>query len=152
MAGNSLKAAPRREVTRIERIGDWGEVEYHHVLSCGHVEIRKRNSPATHLACSGCLTAARFVAEGPAAGRPQRTTPIIPPAEDGIIFDDLAGIEAEIAQIRAGLAKAMGVSTEAVDVAVTSQTGVPQVAYALVFIDPDNARRLARLDNGSQEL
>lgn len=122
------------------------------MLSCGHVEIRKRNSPATHLACSGCLTAARFAAEGPSAGRAQRTTPIIPPAEDGIILDDLAGIEAEIAQIRAGLAKAMSIPTEAVDVAVTSQTGVPEVAYALVFIDPDNARRLARLDNNSQGL
>ena len=150
MAGNSLKAAPRREVTRIERAGDWGEVEYRHVLSCGHTEIRKRHSPATHLACSGCLTAARFAAEGP--GRPQRTTPVIPPAEDGIILDDLAGIEAEIAQIRAGLAKAMSIPTEAVDVAVTSQTGVPEVAYALVFIDADNARRLARLDNTSQGL
>ncbi len=152
MAPRSLKSAPRREVTRIERTGDWGEVEYRHVLSCGHVEIRKRNSPATHLACSGCLTAARFAAEGPSAGRAQRTTPIIPPAEDGIILDDLAGIEAEIAQIRAGLAKAMSIPTEAVDVAVTSQTGVPEVAYALVFIDPDNARRLARLDNNSQGL
>jgi len=152
VAGNSLKSAPRREVTSVERNGDWGEVEYRHVLACGHVEIRKRHSPATHLACSGCLTAARFVAEGPAAGRPQRSTPIIPPAEDGIILDDLAGIESEIAQIRAGLAKAIGIPTEAVDVAVTSQTGVPEVAYALVFIDPDNARRLARLDNNAQPL
>ena len=147
MAGNSLKAAPRREVTRIERMGDWGEVEYHHVLSCGHVEVRKRNSPASHLACSGCLTAARFAAEGPAAGRARRATPVIPPADDGIILDDLAGIEAEIAQIRAGIAKAMKIPTEAVDVAVTSQTGMPEVAYALVFIDSDNARRLAGLAN-----
>ena len=150
MAGNSLKSAPRRQVTSVERNGDWGEVDYRHVLSCGHVEIRKRHSPATHLACSGCLTAARFVAEGP--GRPQRRTPIIPPAEDGIILDDLAGIESEIAQIRAGLAKAIGIPMEAVDVAVTSQTGVPEVAYALVFIDPDNARRLAKLDNNAQPL
>jgi hypothetical protein len=29
---------------------------------------------------------------------------------------------------------------------------VPEVAYALVFIDPDNARRLARLDNNAQPL
>jgi hypothetical protein len=144
VAGKSLKAAPRREVLDVERLGDWGEVRYTHRLSCGHVEERiRRTVPGKVLACSGCLKAATF-AEQPL--RPERAArPVFESTEDGVMIDDLAGTEAEIARIRAGLAKAFRVPVEAVDVAVTSTTGQPDVAYALVFLDADQARRVAGL-------
>lgn len=144
MAGKSLKAAPRREVLDVERLGDWGEVRYVHRLSCGHVEERiRQTAPGRVIACAGCLKAAQF-AEGRL--QPERPrTPVLEPTPDGVLLDDLAGVEAEIARIRAGIAKAFRVPAEAVDVAVTSTSGAPDVAYALVFLDADQARRVAGL-------
>lgn len=137
MAGNSLKAAPRRPITDITRVGDWGEIEWHHQLGCGHVEIRPRKAAGQVMACSGCLTARAFAAGMvPAAATPAPTW-----TDDDVLVDLDAHVEAEIARIRAGLANRLGVSTEAVDVAITTSTGTPQIAYALVFVDADTARR-----------
>ena len=143
MAGNSLKAAPRREVLEVERLGDWGEIRYAHTMSCGHVEQRpRRTAPGRHMACSGCLRAASF-----STG----LAPSTPPAaqfdqinEHDYLIDDVAGVEAEIARLRAGLATTFGVPVDAVDVAMTSATGIPEVAYALVFLDADTAKRKAK--------
>lgn len=141
----SLKAAPRREILDVERMGDWGEVRYVHRLSCGHVEERvRRAAPGGVIACSGCLKAAQF-AEGVQPQRARRPMVLTSPDGDDASIDDLAGVEAEIARIRAGLAKAFRVPAEAVDVAVTSTSGTPDVAYALVFLDADQARRVAGL-------
>ena len=140
MAGESLKKAPRRDVVNVERRGDWGEVTYAHHLSCGHVEVRKRQSPAPAIACSGCLAAFQFAA-GTIPGRSLR-----PPVSDDPFVDDFASVEAKAAKVRAGLAKRFGVQLEAVDVAVDTS----DVTYALVFLDRDSATRLATgLDSGS---
>ena len=139
MVGRSLKAAPRREVLVVERLGDWGEIRYTHALSCGHSEIRPRRTvPGRTIACSGCLKAAQFAA-GPMLPAPRRG---FMPSDDGVAIDELAGVEAEIARLRAGIAKAFRVPAEAVDVAITSDD---DVAYALVFLDADQARRVAGL-------
>jgi hypothetical protein len=136
VAGRSLKAAPRRSITSIERHGDWGEVEYHHHLACGHTEIRKRRSSAPVLACSGCVTASEF-----AAGR----MPSAPPARyDEPHIDSDAALETEAGRIRAGLAKRFGVPAEAVDVALRADSGI---AYALVFLDAAAALRLSSIDD-----
>lgn len=135
MARGSLKAAPRRTITSIERHGDWGEVEYRHHLACGHTEVRKRRSSAPVLACSGCVTAAQFAAGGP---------PSPPAPYDGPHIDHDAGLETEAGRIRAGLAKRFGVPAEAVDVALRADSGI---AYALVFLDATAALRLSSIDD-----
>jgi len=141
VAGNSLKKAPRRDVTRVERIGDWGEVTYAHHLSCGHVEVRKRQSPAPSIACSGCLTAIDFAA-GNIPGNAVR-----PVGGSEPFVDDFASVEAKAARVRAGLAKRFGLDSEQVDVAVD----MSDITYALVFLDRDTAIRLSTaLDNGSK--
>lgn len=135
MAGRSLKSAPRRLVRHIDRRGDWGDVTYHHHLSCGHTEIRKRKTPHVVLACSGCLTAQQF-----AAGltlTPERHSP---PAFSDV--DENAGLETEVGRVRAGLAKRFEVSSESVDVALRPDG----IAYVLVFLDRSTALRLARVD------
>lgn len=132
MARRSLKTAPRRDVRHIKRHGDWGEVEYHHHLACGHVEVRKRRTPHAVIACSGCLTAQEF-----AAGRlPDRPTR---PVADGPVVDDMAGVETQAGRLRAGLANRFGVDAEAIDVALRGA----EVGYVLVFLDRETALRLA---------
>ena len=135
MARRSLKAAPRRPIVEIERRGDWGEVEYHHRLACGHTEIRKRQSSAPALACSGCVTAQEFAA-GILPATPAQTY-------DSPHIDSDAVLETELGRVRAGLAKRFGVDVEAVDVAVRADSGI---AYALVFLERSAALRLAGID------
>jgi hypothetical protein len=136
MARHPLKTAPRRVIRSIERHGDWGEVTYRHHLTCGHTEVRKRKSPAGIMACSGCLTATDFAA-GIIAAPPDRTRTF-----DSPWVDDMAGLETKASQVRAGLAKRFGVDAEAVDVALRGD----DIAYAIVFLDGDVARRLAKVD------
>ncbi len=133
MARRSLKAAPRRIVRSIERHGDWGEVEYRHHLTCGHVEIRKRRSPHGVIACSGCLVASDFEA-GIFSSSDQPKKAVAP-----FLVDEVAGVETEAGRLRAGLAKRFGVVAEAIDVAVQGT----EIGYALVFLDKATALRLA---------
>ena len=50
----SRRSAPRREVVSVERAGRHGHVVYRHFLACGHVEVRKRVAPASHIGCLAC--------------------------------------------------------------------------------------------------
>lgn len=135
MARHPLKTAPRRVIKSIERHGDWGEVTYHHRLTCGHTEVRKRRSAAGIMACSGCVKATKF-----AAGimTTTSTRPFDVPE-----IDVMAGLETQAGRVRAGVAKRFGVDMEAVDVALQGD----RIAYVLVFLDADVARRLAGIDN-----
>lgn len=143
MAGKSLKAAPRREVVEIVKIGDWGEVVYSHRLACGHTEIRKRQSPASHIACSGCVVAREFAQNG--LSRPVVVdAPGLPDDDPDLIVDEFGSLEAEAQRIAAGLAAKFRVSVEAVDVAISAQNGRADIAYAVVFLDADTARRLSK--------
>lgn len=144
MAGRSLKAAPRREVLEVVKVGDWGEVVYHHRLSCGHTETRKRQSPAGHIACSGCVIAREFAQNGP-SGLPGASVGggAVSVADLDLVVDEFGSVEAEAQRIAAGLAARFGVPVEAVDVAISAQGGGSEVAYAVVFLDAPTARRLS---------
>jgi hypothetical protein len=127
------RAAPRREVTGIERIGAWGEVRYRHQLTCGHVEIRKRPAPAPSIGCVACA------AESKARVLDEALTTRLP--EVGLLDDDwstMADLETDLARTRAGLAARFGIEAEAVDV-VATEAGL---AYATVFLDAGTIRRL----------
>lgn len=123
----SRKQAPRREVVEVERRGDWGAVRYVHKLVCGHMEIRKRPAPASHIACLMCLQ--ESMRPAPRGGD-----------WDRIEVDPFATAEAEAARIRAALAARVGVPNESVSVMMDS---FGRVAYATVFVDGDTARRMA---------
>lgn len=142
MADQSLKAAPRREVLEIVKVGDWGEVVYLHRLGCGHTESRKRQSPATHIACSGCVVAREFAQNGLSRPTPEEVSGLSYD-EPELVVDEMGTVEAEAQRIVAGLAAKFRISSEAVDVAISAQSGRAEVAYAMVFLDADTARRLA---------
>lgn len=126
----------------VVKVGDWGEVVYHHRLGCGHTETRKRQSSATHIACSGCVVAREFAQNG--LSRPAAVEVAgLPVDDDQAILDEIGTVESEAQRIAAGLAAKFGVSTEAVDVAISAQGGRAEVAYAVVFLDATTARRLS---------
>lgn len=103
----SRKQAPRREVVEIERVGDWGVVQYLHKLTCGHTEPRKRPSPATHISCMFCL----HEQERPA---PKGTTVI--PILEFDTFDSVATAEVQESALKAKIASLLGVPPDAVNV------------------------------------
>lgn len=126
------------------KIGDWGEVVYQHRLACGHTETRKRHSPASHIACSGCVTAREFTQNGPSRPALAKVEESPDPDDSDLFVDEMGTVEAEAQRIAAGLAAKFKISQEAVDVAISAQAGRAEVAYAVIFLDAQTARRLSR--------
>lgn len=124
----SAKRAPRRAVLDVIREGDWGEVTYRHRLSCGHTLVRKRQSPALHIACTECLKAVRFKAKGP-------TLPEGPMEE----IDFMAEIKHQ--HIQSKIAGMLGLEAFSVDL-VTDSFG--SIKHGLVFLSADDIARLTR--------
>jgi hypothetical protein len=127
------KSAPRRDVLQIEKIGPWGRVEYHHLLSCGHTDIRKRIAPTKVIACALCV-----VAEDQAKTMTSiATTRPAPPNNEDFLDPTgsrLAVTESKIAKIRAEVASHFQVQVDAVDIATTDEDGELKLSYGLVFL------------------
>jgi len=135
------RKAPRRLVTEIERVGAWGQVKYHHTLSCGHVEVRPRASRAPMIACAWCLrvTAKEKELEAAVSAGPR----VMPIDYD----EELRKTEIEVAQLRASLAKVFGVPAEAVDIVVAEQEAAQlMVQSAVIFL---TAADVLRITSGS---
>lgn len=128
------RKAPRREVVEIRRVGGWGRVKYHHVLSCGHMETRPRASTSPKLACVECLRTETRVSEMKAIPPPVR----LPVASD----DEMATAETEFSLMRATIATRFGVPVESVDLVTTDDTGILRVRYATVFLTEKDVNRI----------
>ena len=122
----SAKRAPRRPVLDVVRVGDWGEVEYRHRMSCGHTIVRKRISKAPVLACVDCLRAAAF------------SNGLLP---DRKVSDEVDSFRADIVDpgVQSALASIVGVSAEAVDIVVDADGNIK---YGMIFVSADEIARL----------
>lgn len=138
------KAAPRKKVTRIEKTGSWGQVEWLHHLECGHIESRKRKSATDLLACTGCVLADRHKNQVERANH--RVELLENLDEDQDLFDplgsSLAAGERTVAQVRAALSAHFAVPHDSVEVIVDDETGSMGVSYALVLLTADEIRRI----------
>lgn len=133
----NLKAAPRKEVVRIEKTGSWGQVEWLHHLECGHVESRKRKSTTTVLACTSCVLADRHK---------QNVAELSSEADDIELFDELGSKlaigERSVAQIRAELASRLSVPLDSIAVGVDDDSGEMNVSYAVILLTLDEIQRV----------
>lgn len=132
------KKAPQQEVVEIQRIGSWGRVTYQHKLACGHIEIRKRPSPAPKIACTWCVQAERKEEELKALAI--RTPDTLEPLDDDIRPAGLETAEEEAVAIKAAIVRALGCAPEAVDVVLEDNDGTLEVSGAIVFLDAIQAR------------
>lgn len=128
------RKAPRREVKEIRRVGSWGNVEYHHVLVCGHIEKKPRASSAPKIACAWCLRTEAKELEMVAL-----TQTVRPQIDD----ENLASEETEVKMAQASIASQFGVRADAVDVVTKDVDGVLQIRYATVFLTEKDVRRIA---------
>ncbi len=128
------RRSPRRDVLEIKKVGSWGNIEYHHVLSCGHIEKRPRASRAPKLACVWCLRSESKEMEMKALAQPPKNI---------YVEDRYADDETEIYNIRAALASRMNIPIEAVDVVVKDINGKLEIQHATVFLSSAEVRRIA---------
>lgn len=143
----NLKKAPQKEVLSIDRTGEWGKVEYHHRLSCGHTEMRKRPSTAPKIACSWCVVAGEKQEELRALAI-RETVMTEVPLDDIVVYDDDFEHEIDAGRLRAGLVSALGVQPEAVEVvSEVDESGDLSARYVVLFLDLSTASRLAGFDS-----
>jgi hypothetical protein len=129
------RKAPRRDVLEIRRIGNWGHVQYMHILSCGHMETRPRASASPKLACVECLRIDSRVIEMKSVASPARIS--------DVTDDEMATAETEIYLAQATIASKFGVPIDSVDVVTVDDGGNLRVRYATVFLTEKDVRRIA---------
>jgi hypothetical protein len=141
----SRKKAPKRDVIEIVKAGQWGDLEYRHRLSCGHVEVRKRVAPAKQMACTWCVVAVEKEKDLRTLVAPQPVRQVLVDVTDIIDDqnDDLAA-EESASRIQAGLSAALRVPLDAIDVVLGDEDGQLQLAYVVVFLTAKDAARLAK--------
>ena len=140
----SKRTAPQRDVLAINRTGSWGKVEYRHMLSCGHTEIRKRKSEAPQIACTLCAVAVKAKEEfGTLVVATQRKP--LPVVDVDLIDwyeDEIAGEETKIREIVFLIASKFGVETDAVNVVLGGWNEETGISYATVFLDREAINRI----------
>ena len=133
------RKSPRRSIERIERMGGWGKVKYHHHLECGHIEVRNRASTAPKIACVWCLKTAARDAEWK---NPSSVDKNLAPSID---YDsDLSQDEMAIERARAALARELSIPPDAIDIVAVDAGGNLEIQSALVFLSADDVHRITR--------
>ncbi len=133
------RKAPRRDVVEIRRVGGWGQVKYHHLLSCGHMETKPRASSSPKLACVQCFRTDARVSEMKAISSPAR----LPIVSD----EEMATLETEVSMIRATISSRFGIPIDSVDLVTTDDAGILRVRYATVFLTEKDVTRITNRES-----
>ena len=130
------RKSPRRKITQVDKTGSWGNVSYHHHLSCGHIEIRKRPAATDQIACPWCLRAEEKNEEFKKFKKPS----IFSITENNIIDDEI-----RIERSRAAIASNFGVPIDAVDVSVEDLSGQLIIMGATIYLSSEDVDKINRL-------
>lgn len=128
------RKAPRRQILNVTKSGSWGNVAYHHELSCGHTEIRKRAATGD-IACAWCFRAKQRDAEMKSLVR----GPILLTDEP-----DLGLEEMRIDKTRATLSSRFGIPLDAVDVMAEDINGKLVIKNAVIYLSALDVEKLTR--------
>ena len=140
----SKRTAPQRDVLGVSRTGDWGKVEYRHMLSCGHTEIRKRKSEAPQIACTLCAVAVKAKEEFGTLVVTEQRAPLLVVNDELIDWheDKIAEEETKIREIVFLIASRFSVDVDAINVVLGGGDEEKEVSYATVFLDREAIERL----------
>jgi hypothetical protein len=129
------RKSPRRKIKSIERIGTWGNLKYHHLLECGHTEVRPRASSAPKLACAWCLRVEDKKDEL------SLLSPVNNQSDEN--FDEMfiKQLDNE-SRVRAEISKRLQVPVDAIDVTIDDISGI---RAARVFFSPSDVSRMTGL-------
>jgi hypothetical protein len=129
------RKSPRRKIKSIERIGTWGNLKYHHLLECGHTEVRARASSAPKLACAWCLRVEDK--------KDELSGLVLTGNRTDENFDEMfiRQLDNE-SRVRAEIAKRLQVPVDAIDVTIDDISGI---RAARVFFSPSDVSRMTGL-------
>ena len=128
------RKSPRKKVISVKKIGEWGNVTYEHLLSCGHVEIRPRKASTNALACAWCYKSTNL-------GKQLMN---LSGSSNVYIDDDTSSDESLINDIRASIASRFNVSLDSVDVISTIENSELKIQYATVFLSSSDVGRITK--------
>ncbi len=121
-------------MVEIRKVGSWGNIVYHHVLECGHIEKKPRASTSPKLACAWCLRAEEVE---------KSLTMLALPSNRAVIDDeDSASVETSIMSAQATIAARLGINTDAVDIVLHDVNGTLEIKYATVFLSASEVRKI----------
>lgn len=142
------KTAPQNKVVDIIRKGQWGDVVYLHMLSCGHMEPRKRPAKTDKIACSMCVKAstftkmsAEFVRTG--VGYEGYEDIEIEKNESEIA---LSSLQDEVSRMTVYIAKKLRVSPEDVTIYIEESDEGQNISGGSIFLDRDSLFRILEND------
>jgi len=126
------RKSPRRKIKSIERIGTWGNLKYHHLLECGHTEVRVRASSAPKLACAWCLRVEDK--------KDELLSLVSTGNQNDENFDEIfiKQLDNE-SRVRAEISKRLQVPVDAIDVTIDEITGI---RAARIFFSPSDVSRM----------
>lgn len=131
------RKSPRRKILEIRKTGTWGNVQYVHILECGHSETRARAATSKELACVMCLRLKAKEIEMTSLSKPSIV-------DDS--YDTNVNIKETRAQmIRAGIASSLKISHEAIDVVMRDVNGNLEISSVVLFLSATEASRIAGL-------
>jgi hypothetical protein len=128
------RKAPRKKVISVKRVGEWGNVRYEHLLSCGHIESRPReaDTKTNTLACAWCFKSTNMGKE----------LTKLSSATVTYVEEDSSSSEARINSIKASIAARFNVSLDSVDVVSTADNAELKIQYATVFLSSLDVGRI----------
>lgn len=128
------RKSPRKKIISVKRIGEWGNVIYEHLLSCGHIESRPRKASTDSLACAWCYKSTNL-------GKQLIT---LKSSSATYMDDDSSSDESHINNIRASIASKFNVALDSVDVVSTVENHELKIQYAMVFLSSSDVSRITK--------
>jgi hypothetical protein len=125
--------APRRQLLDVIKTTGYGTTRYHHLLDCGHTEIRRRHAPAPTVACMTCAQnqAAQHATAVAVAALPDHTSTEL--------VSDEASTHVDAARLRAGLAALLRIDLDDV-IMHTNPTSIVGASVWITANALDNLR------------
>jgi hypothetical protein len=121
--------APKMTVMRVDRVGGWGSVNYHHSLECTHTEVRRRCAKVgDRIACVRCQEVL------------ERRAALAELAPTNQISNTDEAVAAEMTQesrIKANIASLLGIPVDTIAVALGPTRQI------VIFLSPQEVTRLS---------
>lgn len=117
-------------VMRVDRVGGWGSVNYHHSLECAHTEVRRRCAKVgDRIACVRCQEVLERRAE---------LAELAPINQISNTDEAVAAEMTQESRIKANIASLLGIPADTIAVALGPTRQI------VIFISPEEVTRLSR--------
>lgn len=118
-------------------MGTWGNVKYHHLLQCEHIEVLKRASRSAEITCSSCGDAENQKDNDDIINFDHLLPPTILDFTSRLSQD-----EVEVTKLQAHIASLLGIPSEAIGVISSDVGGRLVVKSAYIFLSASDIKAM----------